>query len=154
MITNDDAAIEVLNGLTRACTDAERAFLRAADRVPEPELVDLFAQFALQRAEFAVQLRERVKTLRGTPESAGTVAGALHRAWMGLEAALASNEIHAILAECERGEDMSVKAYGTALKENELDDQTRRLIQTQYEAVQAAHDRIRQLRDSSTYAHR
>jgi uncharacterized protein (TIGR02284 family) len=71
-----------------------------------------------------------------------------------LKAILETNEAHAILAECERGEDISVMAYGEALAERDIDKQTRELVQRQYEQVQAAHDRIRQLRDSATYANR
>ena len=58
-----------------------------------------------------------------------------------------------MLAECERGEDMAVNAYRRALEEQDLDEQTRGIVQRQYEFVQAAHDRIRQLRDSAKYAH-
>jgi hypothetical protein len=49
---------------------------------------------------------------------------------------------------------MAVMSYRTALAERDVDQQTRELIQRQYEFVQAAHDRVRQLRDSATYAHR
>jgi hypothetical protein len=47
-----------------------------------------------------------------------------------------------------------VMAYREALAERALDAQTRQLVQEQYELVQASHDRVRQLRDSATYAHR
>jgi hypothetical protein len=49
---------------------------------------------------------------------------------------------------------MALKLYAAALKTADIDGQSRALIQTQYEQVQAAHDRVRQLRDSPTYAHR
>jgi uncharacterized protein (TIGR02284 family) len=112
MITNDDKALLVLNTLIRAGRDAEQGFLAAADRVPEPELVQLFADYAVQRARFVVELQERVRTMRGDPEQAGSIGGEVHRAWLGLKAALDSNEVHAILSECERGEDMAVRVIG------------------------------------------
>ena len=155
MITNDDASLHVLNALVRVGRDSERGYLAAADLVAEPELVQLFADHAVQRAKFVQELEERIRTLRSTPDNAvGSVAGGLHRGWMGLEAAIASNETHAILSECERGEDVATAAYRDALKTSNLDGQTRTLIQRQYELVQAAHDRVKQLRDSATYAHR
>jgi uncharacterized protein (TIGR02284 family) len=154
MITNDDKALLVLENLIRAGRDAEQGFLAAADSVPEPELVQVFADYAVQRAKFVVELQDRVRTLRGDPEQYGTIGGEVHRAWLGLRAAIDSNEVHAILAECERGEDMAVRLYRDALKERDVDAQTREIVQRQYEAVEAAHARIRQLRDSATYAHR
>ncbi len=152
MITNDEKALATLNALIRVGRDAERGFLDAADAVVDPELVQLFAEYGLQRAKFIVELKERMKTLRGTPKDAGTLAGELHRAWAGLQTAIQSNETHAILTECERGENLSVTAYGEALTERDLDPQTRELIQRQYEQVQAAHDRVRQLRDRAALA--
>ncbi len=154
MINNDDQALLVLNTLIRAGRDAEKGYLAAADLVAEPELVELFSEKALQRAKFVVEMEERIRTLRSTPEKDETVAGEVHRGWMGFRTQLASNECHAILSEVERGEDISVKAYGEALAQKDLDGQTRVLVQQQYEQVQAAHTRVRQLRDSATYAHR
>jgi uncharacterized protein (TIGR02284 family) len=154
MINNDDNAVRVLNALIRAGRDAEQGYLTAADGVAEPELVQLFADYALQRAKFVAELQDRVKVLRAQPENIGSVAGDVHDLWMGLKTAVEANETHGILSECERGEDMAVKAYREALAERDVDKQTRDLIQRQYELVQAAHDRVRQLRDSATYAHR
>ena len=154
MITNDEPALLALNRLIRAGRDAELGFMAAADGASDPELVQLFAGYALQRAKAVVELQERVRTLRATPEENGTVGGEVHRAWMGLKDAMDLNDLHGILAECVRGEEAAVKAYREALAERDLDQQTRDLIQRQYEQVQAAHDRVRQLRDSATYAHR
>jgi uncharacterized protein (TIGR02284 family) len=154
MITNDDTTLLVLNHLILVGNDAERGYQLAADQVKVPELVKLFEGFARQRKKFLLELEERVRVLRATPPARGTVAGALHRGWMGLTTALESSEAHTVLAECERGEDASVKAYADALREADVDGQTRQLIQQQYEQVQAAHDRVRQLRDSATYAPR
>ncbi len=122
--------------------------------ITEPELAKLFAEYSALRAKFVGELEDRVKVLREEPVKGGTPGGTVHRAWIDLQAALAANEVHAILNACEQGEDLAVKAYGAALAEPDLDDDTRRLIQSQYESVQAAHSRVRQLRDSSTYAYR
>lgn len=154
MTTNDDTTLLVLRELILSGRDAEQGYQQAADRVTVPELVELFESYALQRKKFVLELEERVRILRGTPPERGTVAGVLHRAWMGITEPLERAENHALLAECERGEDAAVKAYATALGEAKVDGQTREVIQRQYEQVQAAHDRVRQLRDSATYAHR
>jgi len=154
MITNDDKALLVLNRLIRASRDAELGFMAAADGVGDPELVQLFAEYGLQRAKYVMELQNRVRTLRGSPEDSGTVGGEVHRAWMGLKAAVDSSETHSVLSECVKGEAVALVAYREAMAERDIDEQTRDIIQRQYELVQAAHDRVRQLRDSATYAHR
>src|SRR5688500_921926 len=140
MITNDDKALSVLNRLIRAGRDSELGFMAAADGVSDPELVQLFAGYALQRAKAVVEFQDRVRVLRGTPDENGTVGGEVHRAWMGLKAAMEASDIHGILAECVRGEEVAVRVLREALAERDIDEQTRDLIQREYEQVQAAHD--------------
>ncbi len=154
MTTNDEKTVLILNELMLAARDAEQGFQAAADRAQKRELIELFAAFSLQRAKFAKELEQRIRTLRATPARLPSPLAAAHRAWMNARMAFESNQAHALLAECERGEDLAVKAWATALKDPDLDGQTRDLVQVQYEQVQAAHDRIRQLRDSAEYAFR
>jgi uncharacterized protein (TIGR02284 family) len=154
MIKTPDNAVRILNELIPICRDSEQGFQLAAMDVPDPELARIFAEYSAQRAKFVGELEDRVRVLRAEPAKGGNPAAALHRAWLDLKAALAASEVHAILAEVERGEDIAVKTYRNALEARDIDDDTGRLIQSQYELVQAAHDRVRQLRDSAPYAHR
>ena len=55
---------------------------------------------------------------------------------------------HAVLAECERGEDAAKVAYEAALQKN-LPADVRTLVDRQYEGVKANHDRVRNLRNAA-----
>jgi len=72
----------------------------------------------------------------------------MHRAWINLKSAIAKRDDHAILAECERGEDSAVKEYKEAIEEENLAAPTREIISRQYAEVQSAHDRIKLFRDT------
>src|SRR4029079_10641192 len=102
MITNDDKTVLILNGLIRTLHDSDKGFQAAADAVNKADLIELFAGYSVQRAKFAEELKQRVKTLRAKPAKDDLPGGALHRGWMDLRAAIESNQTHAILAECER----------------------------------------------------
>jgi uncharacterized protein (TIGR02284 family) len=154
MTTNDDKTVLLLNELMLVARDAERGFQTAADRVKEPELVELFEGISLERAKFVKELEARIRTLRAEPVKLPNPGASLHRAWMEIKSSTDSSPSHALLEECERGEDMALKAYRMALETSDVDVQSREIIQRQYELVQAAHDRIKQLRDSATYAYR
>lgn len=52
-----------------------------------------------------------------------------------------------ILAEAERGEDAIKKAYKTALTEGELPAAALQTVTDQAQEINAAHDRIKALRD-------
>ena len=70
----------------------------------------------------------------------------MHRAWINLKAATSGDD-HAILAECERGEDSAVNEYKKAMTAD-LSSPLRETVSRQYDKVKLAHDRVRNLRDS------
>ncbi len=144
--------IETLNDLTEILKDGEHGYKTAAKDVKAPELAKIFERYARQRAEFSSKLQAHVNNLGAKVEKHGSVTGDLHRTWINIKSALSTNEPHAVLAEAERGEDAAVAAYRKALDHREIDTPTRDLISRQYTEVKAAHDHIRTLRDSITYA--
>lgn len=146
----NDSTLSTLNDLVEICKDGQLGFRTAAGDAKDAELARIFTEFTAQRTSFIAELQDRVRSLGADPEQSGTVSGTLHRGWIDLKSAISSNEPHSVLAECERGEDAAVKAYREALEEN-LDPISRGIISRQYASIQAAHDRIKQLRDSLAY---
>ena len=149
-----DKSISILNDLIETCKDGQQGFATAAKDAKDAELGQVFSHYAAQRANYIRELQQRVRALGGDPDKHGSVSGSLHRGWINLKAALTSDEPHAVLAECERGEDAAVANYRAALKETELETESRALVQRQAAGVQEAHDRVKQLRDSVAYAHK
>jgi uncharacterized protein (TIGR02284 family) len=137
-----------LNDVIEILKDGQEGFRTAAEDIGNSELKTVFSEYSLQRAKFAGELQALARSLgESNPDDHGSVAGALHRGWIDLKSALASRDEHAILAECERGEDYAVKTYKDALGDQDLPANVRQTLQTQYAAVKAAHDRVRDLRD-------
>jgi uncharacterized protein (TIGR02284 family) len=108
----------------------------------------LFDDYSRERGSFVVELQTLIAGLGVEPEHTGSVAGALHRGWIDLKSALSQGDEHAVLAECERGEDSAVAEYKEALLHEELPPNVRDVVNRQYARVQDAHNRIRDLRDS------
>lgn len=139
----------ILNDLIETLKDGQEGFLAAAEDVTSHDLKSLFSEYSLQRSKFAGELQALAHSLgEKEPETSGSVSGALHRGWINLKSALSSKDDHAILAECERGEDSAVAAYSKALAEEGLPGHVTATLETQFKAVKAAHDRVRDLRDS------
>ncbi len=154
MKTLNEKSIRILNDLIDTCKDGQMGFATAAKDTKDPELGRAFSHYAAQRGNYIRELQQRVRSLGGNPDKHGSVSGSLHRGWMNLKAAITSHDPHAILSECEQGEDAAVRNYRDALQETDLDSETRALIQRQTAGVQEAHDRVKELRDSVAYAHR
>ena len=139
----------ILNNLIETLKDGQEGFRAAAEDTESPRLKTLFNEFSLERSQFAGELQALSRELGGgEPEKTGSVAGALHRGWIDLKSALSSKDEHAILAECERGEDSAVAEYRKAIESNALPANVLDTVQTQFIAVQAAHDEVRDLRDA------
>src|SRR5438105_1666443 len=140
--------ISTLNGLIETLKDGQEGFRQASEAVKDFQLKMLFGEYSLQRAKFAGELQNEAITLgEHDPENRSSTAGALHRAWINLKAAVTSHDDHAILEECERGEDSAVNEYRKAMEE-EISAPIRETISKQYAEVKSAHDRIRELRDA------
>jgi len=142
--------VDTLNKIIETLKDGEQGFRAAGEDVQKPELRSLFSDLCGQRASFASEL-QRLAAAYGdeSPANGGSTAGALHRGWINLKSAVVKRNAHAILEECERGEDSAVSTYQEALRDGEISEDVRTTLSTQFEAVKAAHDQIRDLRDST-----
>lgn len=138
---------KTLNDLIEICKDGQDGFRDAAENVKSPELKALFSKYSLQRSKFAGDLQQLVTELGEEPEKTGSIASAIHRGWIDLKSAFTQGSDHAILAECERGEDFAVSAYRAALTE-EIPAHIRAVISSQNDEVQMAHDDVRDRRDT------
>jgi uncharacterized protein (TIGR02284 family) len=143
--------ISTLNGLIETLKDGQEGFRQASEAVKDSQLKSLFSEISLERSKFAGELQSHVMQLgEPDPEKTSSTAGALHRAWINMKSAITSRDHHAILAECERGEDSAVSEYKKAMEdESRLSAPIRDTVSRQYTAVKAAHDRVKALRDAS-----
>ena len=142
-----DDVIATLNDLIETSKDGEEGFRTCAEAVKSPQLKTFFEQKGQRCALGAAQLQQKVRELGGDPERSGSTAGALHRFWINLRSTLAGMDEHAILDECERGEDVARRAYENALKKD-LPADVRTLIEKQYREVKANHDSVRAMRNA------
>jgi uncharacterized protein (TIGR02284 family) len=147
----DDNTISTLNNLIETCKDGQEGFKQAAEAIQRSDVKTAFYEFGQQRAQFAGELQGLVRDLGGDPETTSSTAGALHRGWINIKSAITGQDDAAILNEAERGEDVAVNAYKKALEEN-LPANVQTIVQQQATQVKAAHDRVRNLRDSANAA--
>jgi uncharacterized protein (TIGR02284 family) len=138
-----------INTLIETLKDGQEGFKQAAEGVKDPQLKSLFNEYSQQRSRFATDLQNQAHSLgEPEPETSSSAAGALHRSWINLKSAVTRGDDHAILAECERGEDSAVEEYKKAIDDN-LSAQLREIVSRQYAEIKKAHDRIRNLRDAA-----
>jgi uncharacterized protein (TIGR02284 family) len=143
-----DKVISTLNTLLETTKDGEQGFRTCAGAVKDAGLKKVFEDAARRCDEGAAELHAKIRSLGGEPASSGTVSGAVHRAWTNIKSSITGMDEHAVLVECERGEDVAKSAY---YYNEDLPTDIKILVQRQYEGVKANHDRIRQLRDQTAH---
>lgn len=142
-----DDIVDTLNDLVETSKDGELGFTACAKHVQSNDLRDLFLRRAEECRKAASELQTLVMEYGGKPDSGGSATGALHRGWVAVRGSLAGYSDHAMLEECERGEDAALARYRAALREESLPEAVRAVIARQQLGVQANHDQIKRLRD-------
>jgi uncharacterized protein (TIGR02284 family) len=145
MMDRDDV-ISTLDDLIATSLDGEAGFRTCADNVKNPTLKTFFEQKAERCRLGAAQLQAIVREMGGDPQRGSSMSGTMHRFWVNIRGTISGMDDHAILDECERGEDTAKQAYEAALKQD-LPGDVRRVIENQYSEVKANHDRVKELRN-------
>jgi uncharacterized protein (TIGR02284 family) len=138
--------VNVLNDLIETCKDGEYGFKQCAEQARTADIKSTLTSRATDCASGAAELQSLVSTYGGTPEQGGTAAGAMHRGWVSVRAALTSKDDLAVLEEAERGEDAALKKYRNAAAAN-LPSDVKSIVQKQLQGTQRNHDQIKALRD-------
>lgn len=141
----------VIKDIVETLEDGRKGFTQSADMLAEKnhrDLAEQMREFAEQRSRFSGELRTLGMSIDTEIDENGSIAGDLHRGWMKLKEAVSGDDAHAILAAAEEGEDHAKDEYRKALDNTELPANVRSILTRQAEAVEKAHDRVRELRDT------
>lgn len=139
---------QAVHDVISVCRDGEQGFRGAAQAVQTPTIRTMFEQYAAQRAQFAGEIQAAIKAQGFDVIDPQGLGGMLHASWMSLKGMLTRHDVHAILVEAERVEDHSLSVYRNALSKT-MPPEIAAIVQRQYEEIQAGHDRIRTLRDTT-----
>jgi uncharacterized protein (TIGR02284 family) len=148
---DNDKTLSVLEDLIETCKDGQKGYQDAAEHVKRADLKTYFNEQTLVRAKFAEELRSELSRL-GKPDKkpSGSVAGAMHRAWIDTKVALGGGD-KTILESVEAGEDRAKEAYQKALSEP-LPSDVVTIVRRQAASVQQTHDKVKSLRDAAKAA--
>ena len=148
---DENNAVSVVEDLIETCKDGQKGYQDAAEHAKRPDLKTYFNQQSSERGRFVQELQAELAKL-GKPEKkvAGSVSGALHRAWIDTKANLGGGD-KTILDSVEQGEDSAKEHYQKALS-GSLPATMSEIVRRQAASVQKAHDKVKGLRDAAEAA--
>jgi uncharacterized protein (TIGR02284 family) len=146
---NTSATIETLNDLIQIHNDRVEGYERSLKDLKDEDadLKYLFTNLIGESHQFKLEIATEVAVLGKDIETGTTTSGALHRTWIDVKTAFTGHSKKSVLEECEFGEDAILKAYKTALEQEALPAYIREILTKQQPVLQAAHDKIKALRD-------
>lgn len=146
---NTKDTIEILNDLIQINNDRIVGYERAIKetKAEDEDLKVLYASMIAESHRAKIALATEVQALGAEVEQGTTTSGKIYRAWMDVKAVFTGHDRHAVLENCEAGEDAAQRAYTTALESDALPAYIRELISTQQLSLKESHDEIRSLRD-------
>ena len=150
MTATNQEVVSTLNTLIETCKDGQNGYQNAAGCVTDPDLRALLRSYAQQRERYAAELQSEVLRLGGNPQKHGSIAGPARRAWTNIKSLLSGGNEHAVIVECERGEDAAREQYVAALK-TDLPAHVHALIERQLAGIREAHERVRALEPANTH---
>jgi len=149
---NIKETVGILNDLIEINNDRVKGFEKALKDVEgDEELKATFTEKIGESHHLKMQLAKEVEALGQDAETGTSVSGTIHRNWLDLRAKFTGHSEHTILEDCEFGEDAILKAYRSALAEEHLPAYVRDLLNDQLVVLQASHDEIKALRDSTVH---
>ena len=143
--------IEVLNDLVAINNDRIAGYEKAIEEAEasDSDLKSLFTSMIDESRKIRLDLASEVQALGGEYDRGTTASGKLYRAWMDVRAVFSGHDRHAVLPNCERGEDAAQNAYKEALSDNDLPAYVRTMLEEQKQTLRASHDEIKALRDAA-----
>jgi uncharacterized protein (TIGR02284 family) len=105
--TTMQETIEVLNDLVAINNDRIAGYDKAIEEAKDSDsdLKSLFTSMIDESRKIRLALANEVQSLGGEYDRGTTASGKLYRAWMDVKAVFSGHDRHAVLANCERGED-------------------------------------------------
>src|ERR1700687_5889690 len=143
---NQKESVKVIEKLAEICKDGEKGYKDAAEHAKRSDLKTFFSTQSSERGRFARELQVVLMKLgKVERKESGTVAGALHRAWIDTKVGLGAGD-KSILESVEKGEDGGKDANKKAVSSS-LPPEAAEVVSRQARSIQAAHDKVKGLRD-------
>ncbi|TAL84518.1 MAG: PA2169 family four-helix-bundle protein [Rhodanobacter sp.] len=142
----DNHEVKTLNNLIETTLDSADGYEQAAKEARDSRLAPMFNARSAERRNAVLELKRYVRSLGGEPEEDGTILASAHRMFLNLRTSLTSHDTRAVVDEVERGEDHIKSKFEDALKDTDLSQPTRAVINDVYRMVRSGHDQMSDLK--------
>ncbi len=139
--------VKQLNLLLAKTKEAEKGYAKAAEIAKAKDMKNYFQAKSNRRNVFALEISTAIRELGYTEDPNKNYLGDIHRLWIDVKTAMASNTEKTLLEECERGEQYSLEDYDKVLAFENLPDSIRNVLESQKGKVEKTMNTLKRLED-------
>jgi uncharacterized protein (TIGR02284 family) len=130
------STVEIVDRLAAVCIDSEKRYRHAANDVSRDDLESFFNRQAEIRGNAAGELQAARQRYGAAKEESGTFAGLVDRVEMDLSVVMSKGD-SGVVEWCREDAELLAAEYEKALRESELPNDLRPLLERQLAAVRA-----------------
>ncbi len=137
-----------MTDLVQTLEDGRKGFADSSDKLAQDgnaSVAGTFASLADQRARFSAELRTAAQRSGLSIEPSGSLAGAMHRGWIGLKDAMTGDDADAIVNAALSGEDHAVTEFEKALEGGDLPTDVETTVRTQLATIKTTKSQLESL---------
>ncbi len=128
------SANNVLKTLTDTAFDSVEGYRKAAEKADSPRLQQALNRRREQREQTVAKLNAEIQRQGGELVTKGTLTGSAHQTWMSIADAFENGD-EAAAERVEEGEDYLKGKFESALDDDDLDPQSRSVVQQCYAEI-------------------
>lgn len=128
------SANNVLKSLTDTAFDSIEGYGKAAEKAKDPNLKTALLKRREKREKTVAALNAEIQRQGGELVTKGTMTGEAHQLWMSITDAFEDGN-EAAAERVEEGEDYLKNKFESALKDDDLDPQSRMVVQQCYAEI-------------------
>ncbi len=128
------SANTVLKTLTDTAFDSVEGYRQAAEKADSPQLKQALQHRLRKREQTVAQLNAEIQRQGGELITKGTLTGEAHQLWASITSAFENND-EAAAERVEEGEDYLKGKFESALEDDDLDTQSRAIVQQCYAEI-------------------
>jgi uncharacterized protein (TIGR02284 family) len=138
--------VTIVNEVIETLNERESGYRIASENIKNAELQGVFSDFMNQSNRFISELMS-YSDYQSPKEIGKGPLGTIYQGWMNFKEKITGGSVKSVLGDCLGGEEAAIKAYQTALKDEDLPSDLKNVLEGQYGEITAAKEKIKMLRE-------
>ena len=138
---------KLLNELAEENKNACSFYKDASNEVQHPILQHTFTNLEMLHSNVLKKVKGRIRGNGEAPDIDETIKGQIAKSWNGIKTKLSKNPDVMLVHDLEEAEDRCLDKVQSIMKNDNVSDLTKTLLESEYKKLRRSHDYMKDLKD-------